>query len=217
MADLIFNASVLKSEKDCPIVTMFLEQNDQTLSVNPAFEMTRMMHPNGKCCRVIPPKEVVNSTLSGIILKVFKKDNVDTKVKGFTVYLTNQEESNDFHLDYLKIDGQPLTASEDNLGYWNYKLKINEIVRLENNKDYLCKLYPTYQDYNLCLSKHYLKQNLKILNCTPPWMTSRKDLWCPSLMNLDQEVYKRLKSFLSDIAEGKADPGPCLTSCRSER
>ena len=214
--DVIDNAAILKSVNDCPVLTLFLEQMEKTSFIKPSFEMTRMMHPKGKCCKVIPPKEILNSTLAGLVLKVKKKDKRFDITNGYTIYLSNREEYDDYNFDFFKIDGETLSTSKDNLGYWQYKLKINEMEYLDNHKDYPCKYYTLQNDFNSCISQHYLQQNLAIMNCTPPWMTSRKDLWCPGLMKMNRELEK-LQFHLAAIANGRADHGPCTPSCRTVR
>ena len=58
-----------------------------------------------------------------------------------------------------------------------------------------------------------------LANCTPPWMTDRKALWCKQKYELDMTVtmYRSYLSFLTDISASDASSGKCLTPCKVKR
>ena len=212
--DVIERVSILKTEADCPDVRLKLINGGHQAFKHVSFKLSSMVHPSGRCCKVLPPEDINYSTLGGILLRIDLKANVKF-VEGFRIFLSNREESNDFHINSFNMHHDQLMASKLELGYMQYDLEIHENLFLENNDDFQCKYYKHNGDYNSCLSKEYLSQQLSILNCTPPWLTTSEDLWCPSLMKLDQRVAKRLYFFLSELTHGRADKGPCIPSCKN--
>ena len=56
VTEVINQVSTFKSLKDCPIVEGKLKRNG-TRYIKLDVELTRAMYPNGRCCRVIKPRE----------------------------------------------------------------------------------------------------------------------------------------------------------------
>ena len=56
VTEVINQVSTFKSLKDCPIVEGKLKRNG-TRYIILDVELTRAMYPNGRCCRVIKPRE----------------------------------------------------------------------------------------------------------------------------------------------------------------
>ena len=192
--DVIHRVSIIKTEADCPDVRLKLINGGHQAFHHVDFKLTSMVHPSGRCCKVLPPEHINNSTLGGILLRIDLKANVKF-VEGYRIFLSNREESNDFHINSFNMHHDQLKASILELGYMQYDLEIHENLFLENNDDFRCKYYKHYGDYSSCLSKEYINQQLSILNCTPPWLTSREDLWCQHLMSLDTNAAKTLYIF----------------------
>ena len=184
--DVIERVSTLKTEADCPIAWLKLINGAHQSNKYAKFKLTSMVHPIGKCCKVLPPEEGINSTLGGIGIRVHLQNSVKF-VEGFKLFLSNREESNDFHIKSFNMQHDQLKTLKSELGYVLYDLEVHENLYLENNGNYQCQYYKP-GDYNFCLNKEYLKQQLSILNCTPPWLTSRQDLWCQNLMKLNKSV-----------------------------
>ena len=58
-----------------------------------------------------------------------------------------------------------------------------------------------------------MKENYKIINCTPPWMTKNSKLWCNHTLDVNEKVAKKMKSFLKRVIDDRADNGKCFTPC----
>ena len=56
VTEVIKQVSTIKTLKDCPIVEAKLNRNG-TRYIKLHVELTRAMYPNGRCCRVIKPRE----------------------------------------------------------------------------------------------------------------------------------------------------------------
>ena len=206
--------SILKSEQDCPYTRALMVKDGKEKFVPISFSLTRLFHPNGRCCKAKIPQEAANATVGGITFKVLMKDKLE-KVEGFQIFLSNQESANDFHRDQFNIEGVELKASILELGYSLYSMKIYETVYLENNQQFVCKNYQKPHEYDRCLNKVYLKQNLHLLNCTPPWLSDKSEYWCRGHLNMDEAVEKKFDFFLSSIINDRADKEECLPPCRS--
>ena len=154
-------------------------------------------------------------TIGGLTFKMMVKKSPPL-VERFRVLLSDRQSANIYHRKTFNIDGAELKSSVNELGYNLYDLKIYKEVYIENNKKFNCKNYNGYGEYNKCLEKTYLSQNLALLPCTPPWMTSAENLWCPDLLNLTQEAGDSLDFFLASIINDRADkrrcPPPCLSA-----
>ena len=66
-----------------------------------------------------------------------------------------------------------------------------------------------------CLKKEYIKAELELLTCIPPWMTSKKDHWCTKLINTTSENKRKITNYLDKVMKGKASRGECLPICKS--
>ena len=60
-----------------------------------------------------------------------------------------------------------------------------------------------------CLDKEYLNQAIKALNCSPPYITSNKSLWCKENMVFGEN------DFLLQIEDDRVSDGRCLKPCKS--
>ena len=69
--------------------------------------------------------------------------------------------------------------------------------------------------YIQCLKKEYLKKEIELLACIPPWMTSSKDNWCTDLINTTLENKRKISTHLNKVMKGKVSKGGCLPLCRS--
>ena len=207
----------IKSRKDCPITRVkFLKDGEEWLQVL-EMELTRVMHPNGRCCKAIVPKNASLATLNTIIMVVhpFPEANPEN-VLGFQLFLSDRMSANDFHRKKFSIDGYPLIAETKDMGYSFYNLKVHEQRYLENSDVFRCKNYPSFGDYGKCLKKLYVQQSLNIMNCTAPWLTSEEDLRCSGYLNLATKIGKRYETFLSSIIDDRNEmKNQCLPPCVS--
>ena len=78
----------------------------------------------------------LNKSISGVIIDV-NATKSHWKLKKFKVFLSSQEEFNDFHKNDFNIDGVELISSRSEPGYQQYNVKI-----LKNN--FLGRLFRIY-------------------------------------------------------------------------
>ena len=202
---------------DCPSMRVKFNKNGDEWQEYLKMTFTRVMHPNGRCCKAIVPENASSATISTIFLLVHPYPDANpVGVKGFQLFLSNRKSANDFHRKKFAIDGYPLIAEAKDLGYSFFNLKIHETVYPENSEEYLCKHYKSVDGYGDCLSDVYLSQSLEVLNCTAPWLTAKEDLWCRKYLELSDEVSDRFGAFLASVVDDRNEQKhKCLPPCHS--
>lgn len=65
-----------------------------------------------------------------------------------------------------------------------------------------------------CLAEGYLRKSMELLNCTAPWVTENKQLWCDS-KNISDKKKKDVENFLTAVIYGSHKPKNCLRPCKS--
>ena len=97
-----------------------------------------------------------------------------------------------------------------------YRVEISQTVHMDNDPSYPCRTYSAPGEYHQCLEHDFVGQSLEMMNCTPPWLTSNKSLWCQDQLQLQQDVYDKFGFLVRELSFGDAIskncPVPCLTS-----
>ena len=147
---------MIRTQEDCPYAKVRLvdTKNDKEKYAELSFEVTAVVHPNGRCCRAIIPEHFSNWTLGGLMVVQVILEDTAPVVEGFQVYLSDRESFNVFHRNEFNVDGSELRAWINELGYVLYNLKIFKEIYLENNQNYACKNYPNIADYNMVIINH---------------------------------------------------------------
>ena len=101
-------------------------------------------------------------------------------------------------------------------GFMKYKVKVLEDIKLEDDPKKPCTDYKIRGEYARCVENEIIQQNLKYLNCTPPWMTENKDLWCKGMHKVDNLTSRNFSNFVDDINYGEASNGKCMVPCREK-
>ena len=91
--------------------------------------------------------------------------------------------------------------------------KINEYDKVWYNIDLLSMTYLNVVFPFQCLEREFVSQQLRKINCTPPWMTPRRSLWCQSSQKVSKETRKSIGDFTMEITKGKANLGTCGPLC----
>ena len=121
-------------------------------------------------------------------------------------------------LQYFKavLEGDSIISGID--GYNEYKVQIREERNLENVPDNPCIDYNERKKYAHCYEKKIIKQFLRILNCTPPWMTENKNLWCDGQLqaNVTDSKFNKYISLMSRISVSDVNPGECSVPCKTK-
>ena len=74
----------------------------------------------------------LNEIIAAITFSVKLKYNPQN-VDGFKLYLSGQEEYNNFHMDFFNINGDELTASVEETGYKHYTMKLSKTFHIGIN------------------------------------------------------------------------------------
>ena len=137
--------------------------------------------------------------------------NLNDKFDGFKILLSNRESASFFNQLNFNIEGAPLVAAADPPGYNLYMLKLVEKFHIENDPLYQCKDYPKFGDYEACQEKMYVLQTRNILNCSPPWLTDNRDIWCLDHLTLPQDKRDELDVLLDSIMNNQPNLQTKLT------
>ena len=193
--------SVLKSADDCPKryhSYLWFEDGSDTFG---NFKLTKALYPYHICCKLIPPIKTKPIRVQGINIQFHTS---------FKVFLADQLTASMFDQNKVKMIGDDIKANYK--GVNNYRVKILEEEKLENDPSSLCIDYKVEQEYAKCLEDEIMRQNSKFMNCTPPWMTEIEDLWCINRNPSFSRDYMTI--FLTNILFSAADPGKCLVPCK---
>ena len=166
--------------------------------------------------KIKTPEIAATGTLNGILME----DNLNNKFDGFKIFLSNRESASFFNQLNFNIEGSPLEAAADPPGYNLYILKLAEKFHIEKDPLYKCKDYSHYGDYDACLEKMYILQTRDIMNCTPPWLTDKQDVWCFDNLRLSKDKTAELDLLLDSIMNNQANLETklsCPISCRETK
>ena len=65
-----------------------------------------------------------------------------------------------------------------------------------------------------CLDDEYLSQALKVMNCSPPYLTNKQQLWCNKNIDIKD---MNVQNFLWKLGGGVLDDGNCLPPCKKTK
>ena len=138
--------SVLKTVEDCQIEdgvkskVYYRGAYDQSWK-NPKFELTKALYPYHLCCKVIPPDE--SQPVVGLRF-IYAIGSVNHTFKRFKAFMTANLTASFFTQHKNNMMGDPIVSSE--YGMMNYKVKVMEYVKIENDPSYPCIEYKTRID-----------------------------------------------------------------------
>ena len=176
ITEVVNEISKIKTLNDCPKIKGKFKLNGKHETIQVRMNVTRVLYPFGRCCRVLKPKEADKYAFD-FIYSYKKFSEFNNYTNGFSMYLSD-EKSGLIQPQRFALEGHQLKYSRKQSGYVNYRIKVVEYHHLENDPHYPCRNYNFEGEYNQCLEKEYTNQILKILNCTPPWMTDNMNFWC---------------------------------------
>ena len=71
------------------------------------------------------------------------------------------------------------------------------------------------REFSKCIENIFIEESFKFLNCTPPWLTSNKSLWCNEKQRIDpRQTATLFGEFLHDVMIGEANIGKCPVPCK---
>ena len=144
------------------------------------------------------------------------------------MFISSQESSHRMKMLQFNTNGILLKTFHKNPGYTIFNIRIYEHLRLDDDPKIQCKNYMKPKDYaevvwsicNVlqyfhfqCLDEDFKDQVMNALNCSPPYITDKKDLWCKESMNMSLDA----ESLLIQINNGKMQSKTCLPPCKITR
>ena len=208
--------SILKSEIDCPIsdktfFTFDVFNISETLNWVD-FKLTKALYPNHICCKVKTPE--ISKSYALIGMQIFTSFE-NKPYNAFTVYMADPLTSSYFNLHKSSMLGNKIVSGHK--GARVYKIKVLEDEKLDDDPQYSCIDYKVKGKYQKCLEDEILRQNLNILNCTPPWLTEIEDFWCKGKIKYDSEEHLlNYLGFLTGLTISEYQPGKCSVPCKTK-
>ena len=199
--------ATLKTIQDCPQYGAIWSQDgtgDSTIQYN----LSRALYPYLTCCKVIPPEFARDTPVVGMSMVFY--------YGSFKMFMADRLTHSYFDLHNTMLGDQIVSGAD---GIIEYKVQIKEEENLEDDPENPCINYSIVGEYAECLEKELVKQNSKYLNCTPPWMTDKKHLWCDFQLNSSKSTEEILEYvyFLNDIRASEVNPGKCLVPCKVKK
>ena len=179
------------------------------------FELTRGLYPNPTCCKVIDPVASKNYVINGFSISFNGSNN---QYKSFKIIVSDKVSSSVFKQHNTNVLGDEILTPKDENGFLHYKIKIAQEIHLEDDPNYSCINYKTSGNFHHCLENEIIKENMKILNCTPPWMTDDEGLWCQGNLTLEsQHEILDWNRFVANLNFGQANYDTCSVPCKTSK
>ena len=148
------------------------------------------------------------------------------------MFISSQESSHRLKLLQYNTNGVMIKGSINNPGYKVYNIKIHEHLRLEDDPKVHCRNYHNPKDYAevqnyisiiitialpitlfQCLDEDFENQFMNAMNCSPPYITEKKNLWCREAVNMSPGA----ASLVSKFSDGRKQSERCLPPCKVTR
>ena len=197
--------STIKSVDDCPLKSYLWYDEGHVQHIK--YNLSKALYPYHVCCKVIPPIATKSHGVIGIRIE-FSTEN--KSIAAFKMFMADQFTASIFDQNTMKMLGDETISSV--FGINNYKVKILEEEKLEDDPNSFCIDYKFIGEYAQCLQNEVLRQNFHLMNCTPPWMIEDEDLWCDGKSLISKEYL----SFLAKFMFSASDPGNCLVPCKTK-
>lgn len=197
--------STLKSEEDCPWGLVW----NKYISLAVEFKLTRALYPNHMCCKLI----IINNTESEVMFAVqIEKLNLKNKsFDSFKIIMADQAISY-FHQHKIEMMGDVIVPNPQGVNI--YQISLIEKEYIEKDPKYPCLNYKQNFEYRECIEQEILRQSLKLLNCTPPWITDNEDLWCIRGIDYKSSAqYNDFYNFVEEVTNSQANTENCLAPC----
>ena len=171
--------------------------------------LTRPIYPNGRCCRTIQPE----------LARKYPLYELTSNQTGYRMFLYDSRHFSILRKSFVDFEGEHIEnkGRHQEGGFEKYRVQFTEETHLEGDPMHECTDYALAPDYDQCLETEYVGQTLRLLNCTPPWLTERRDLWCPARLSLSDQQADRVDLHFDKILDGKAPRGNCFQPCKFMR
>ena len=121
------------------------------------MSLSRVMHPNGRCCRATAPDIAKERVINSIYFREYVKDFPRMNVTGFQMFLSDKMSATFFHPLKFNIDGEHLKSSREQGGYIQFRIKIHEEDHLEDDPHFPCRDYGYPGEFDQCLEEEYVR------------------------------------------------------------
>ena len=159
---------------------------------------------NAACCKVLLPKIPQNLLFNGFYAVLNSS---------YTAYLGDRRASTSLNSPNKNQLGEEIKRSERGLN--GYRIKVTQEIHMEEDPKFPCKNYEYTGDYHQCLEEEFVQESLRLINCTPPWMTDNSSLWCENEIALEKDdVYFNYTYFIKRIQFGLKASKQCLLPCK---
>ena len=212
VSEVIKDISTLKTTDDCPLTyhSLIWSKGEYTTSIY--FNLTRALYPYHRCCRIITPKLSMYQPIFGVHIALSNSSSLK-----FKMFLADKLIDSYFDLHKARMLGDKIVSGEDD-SFITYKIQILEDISLDDPRN-PCIDYKVKGEYGGCIEKEMRRQNSKFLNCTPPWMTDNRNLWCEGFLknNITGKSYKQYTQFIEEIMTSDGNSGKCSVPCKLKR
>ena len=211
--DIVSNASVFKTTEDCPKMQVWWNENDEFKYEYLQFTMTRAIFPNHRCCRPIPSENVKKKILNGFNI-YYENGKVQNKLlESIKLLLFDDKAYSVFQQNSQTMFGDGIRARLGSRGENLYKVEIKQEIHRDDDPQYPCVDYQVPGDFDLCLEEENTRLVARTLNCAPPWMTDRRELWCGENPVGGMETSGSTYFLFEDILMGLSDSKQCSVPC----
>lgn len=207
------NSSVFKTTEDCPAMQVWWNENNEFVYEYLQFTITRAIFPNHRCCRTKPSENVKNNVINGLEIYYEKGKIKNKRLQSIKLLLFSEKTYSVFRQNTQTMFGDGLTASLGSGGENLYKVEIKQEIYREEDPQYPCIDYKLPGEFDRCLEEENIRLTSKTLNCTPPWMTDMKELWCGENLLESEETASRTYFLFEDILMGLSDSKQCSVPC----
>ena len=153
--------SVIQSTSDCPELWAVFRDEKEATEVLLEMNLTRVMYPNGRCCRAIVPELSKRKILSDLYFREFVKNFSKMNISGFQMFLSDQMSASFFRPLKFNIDGESLKSDRKRGGYLQFRIKIHEEIHLEDDPHFPCREYHYPGAWLEIISEKYFQNNSK--------------------------------------------------------
>ena len=211
--EIVMNSSVFKTTEDCPAMQVWWNENNEFVYEYLQFTITRAIFPNHRCCRAKPSENVKNNIINGLEIYYEKGKIKNKRLQSIKLLLFSEKTYSVFRQNTQTMFGDGLTASLGSGGENLYKVEIKQEIYREEDPQYPCIDYKLPGEFDRCLEEENIRLTSKTLNCTPPWMTDMKELWCGENLLESEETASRTYFLFEDILMGLTDSKQCSVPC----
>ena len=211
--EIVRNSSVFKTAEDCPAMQVWWNENNEFEYEFLQFTIARAIFPNHRCCRPIPSEKVKKKIINGFEVFYQKGKIKNQLLESIKLLLFADKTYSVFQQNSQKMFGDAMTARLGSRGENLYKVEIKQEIYRDDDPQYPCIDYQVPGEFDRCLEEENTRRTARTLNCTPPWMTDRKELWCGEASLGSGETEGSTYFLFEDILMGLSDSPKCSVPC----